>query len=170
MRKAAWFKYGLLTGTLSWGVLAHAATAPQGPAGSDQEFVQRALAVNEGEVQLGQLATKRGTTPDVKAAGEKMVQNHTQLGQQLGGLANQLGASPTAELSADQRDTLSRLGAVPGSDFDPAFKQAVDEGHAKELAMYREWLDRTDNPQVRKLAEGRVEALQKSLGMATPAQ
>jgi putative membrane protein len=170
MRETGWFKWSLLTGTLSWAVLAHAATAPQVPAGSDQDFVQRALAVNEGEVKLGQLATERGSTPNVKAAGESMVQNHTQLGQQLGGLANQLGASPTAELSADQRDTLSRLRAVPASEFDPAFKQAVDDGHVKELAMYRDWLARTDNPQIRKLAEGRVEALQKSLGMATPVE
>ena len=170
MREVGWFKWLLLSGTLSWAMLAHAATAPQGPAGSDQEFVQRALAVNEGEVQLGQIATARGSTPDVKATGENMVQKHTQLGQQLGGLASQLGASPTAELSADQRDTLSRLRAVPASEFDPAFKQVVDEGHAKELAMYRDWLARTDNPQVRQLAEGRVDALQKSLGMTAPAQ
>jgi putative membrane protein len=170
MREAGWFKWLLLTETLSWAVLAHAATAPQGAAGSDQEFVQRALAVNEAEVQLGQLATKRGSTPDVQAAGQGMVLNHTQIGQQLGGLASQLGASPTPELSADQRDTLSRLRAVPVSEFDPAFEKAVDEGHVKELAMYRDWLARTDNPQVRKLAEGRVVALQKSLGITTPAQ
>jgi putative membrane protein len=170
MREVGWFKWSLLAGALSWAMLAHAASAPQGPVGSDQEFVERALAVNEGEVQLGQLATERSGTPDVKTTGEKMVQNHTQLGQQLGGLASQLGASPTAELSAEQRDTLARLRAVPGSEFDPAFKQAVDEGHVKELAMYRDWLARTDNPQIRKLAAGRVEALQKSLGMTTPAQ
>jgi putative membrane protein len=170
MRETGWLRWLLLWGTLSWAVLARAATAPQGSAGSDQDFVQRALAVNEGEVQLGQLATERANTPAVKATGESMVQKHTQLGQQLGGLANQLGASPTAELSADQRDTLARLRAVPGSEFDPAFKRAVDEGHAKELAMYRDWLARTDNPQVRKLAEGRVDALQKSLGMTAPAQ
>src|SRR6516164_6396049 len=124
MRDSGWFKWLLVTGALSWAMLAYAASAPQGRAGSDQEFVQRALAVNEGEVQLGKLASERASTPDVKGTGEKMVQKHSQLGQQLGGLANQLGASSTAELSADQRDTLARLRALPGSEFDPAFKRA----------------------------------------------
>ena len=102
--------------------------------------------------------------------GQTMVQNHMRVGQQLGALATQAGTSPSAELSADQRDTLARLRAQPGNEFDSAFKRTVNEGHKKELAMYRDWLGRTENPQVRTLAEGRVEALQKSLGMATPAR
>jgi putative membrane protein len=171
MRKAGWFKRAVLTGVVLSAVPAHAAPASQAQhSGSDEVFLKRALSINEEEVQLGHLAAERASSPEVKAMGQTMVQNHTRLGRQLGGLATQAGTSPSAELTAAQRDTLARLRSQPGSEFDAAFKRTVDEGHVKELAMYRDWLGRTQNPQIRTLAEGRVESLQKSLGMATPAR
>ena len=95
--------------------------------------------------------------------GQKMVQNHTRLRQKLSDLAEQLGISGTAELSPEQRETLARVRSRSGSGFDAAFKQTVDDGHVKELAMYRAELGLTDNPQLRALAQTRVEALEKSL-------
>jgi hypothetical protein len=35
--------------------------------------------------------------------------------------------------------------------------------------MYREELDRTENPQLRQLAQTRIEALEKSMGKGQPA-
>ncbi len=173
MRKTGWLKSLLLTGLLSGPILAQAApaAAPQAqPSQSDQEFLKRAIAINEEEVQLGHLASERASTQEVKSMGEKMVQNHTRLGQQLSDLAAPLGVSGAPEVSPDQRETLAGLRALPRSEFDPAFKRTVDEGHVKELALYRDELGRTDNPQLRALSEARVEALQKSLGMTTPAK
>ncbi len=167
MRKTGWFKSVLLAGVLSGPqmlVRAAPAAVPQTQASqSDQMFLKQALGVNEEEVQLGRLAAERAGTPKVKAMGEKMVQNHTRLGKQLSDLAGKLGVSGTAELSPDQRDTLARVRARSGADFDAAFKQTVDDGHVKELAMYRGELSLTGNPQLRALAETRVEALEKSL-------
>lgn len=174
MRNTGWFKSALLAGLLSGPqMLARAApaAAPQTQASqSDQEFLKRALGVNEEEVQLGRLAAERASTPEVKAMGEKMVQNHTRLGQQLSDLAEQRGVSGTAKLSPDQRDTLAGVRGRSGTDFDAAFKQTVDDGHVKELAMYRDELGLTDDPQLRALAETRVEALEKSLGIGQAAK
>jgi putative membrane protein len=173
MRKTRRLATVLFIGLFLGPTLARA--APEGaakaqPAQSDQEFLKRAIAVNEGEVQLGRLATERASTPEVKAIGAKMVENHARLGQQLGQIAAQLGVSGTADLSAEQRDVLARLLALPGSEFDSAFKRAVDEGHANELAMHRDGLDRTHDPRLRSFSQARVEALQKSLGVTTPAK
>jgi len=174
MRNTRWFKPALLAGLLLGPqMLARAALAAASQthaAQSDQEFVKRALGVNEEEVQLGRLAAERASTPEVKAMGQRMVQNHSRLGQQLSDLAEQLGVSGTAELSPDQRDTLARVRARSGTDFDAAFKQTVDDGHVKELAMYRDELGLTNNPQLRALAKTRVEALEKSLGKGQAAK
>ncbi len=173
MRKTGWLGPALFIGSLLEPTLARAApeTAAQTqPAQSDREFLKRAMAVNEGEVQLGRLATERAGTPEVKAMGATMVENHTRLGQQLGGIAATLGVSGTPELSPEQRDVLARLRALPGSEFDRAFKRAVDDGHANELAMHRGGLGRTHDAQLRSFSQARVEALQKSLGMTAPAR
>jgi hypothetical protein len=44
------------------------------------------------------------------------------------------------------------------------FKQTVDAGHVKELALYRDEVGRANDPQLRALAETRVETLEKALG------
>lgn len=173
MQKTIWLGPVLFTGLLLGPALARAApeaAAQAQPAQSDQEFAKRAMAVNEGEVQLGRLATERASTPEVKAMGAKMVENHTRLGQQLGDIATKLGVSGKAEPSAEQRDVLAHLRALPANEFDSAFKRAVDEGHVNELAMHRDGLGHTRDPQLRSFSQGRVDALQKSMGMAAPAK
>jgi hypothetical protein len=102
--------------------------------------------------------------------GEKMVQNHTRIGQQLGELGAPLGVSAVPAPSPEQRETVDRLRALPAGEFDPAFKRAVDDLHARELAMNRDSLGRTDNPQLRAFSQGRVDALEKSTGMSAPAR
>ena len=70
---------------------------------ADQEFLEKALGVNQLELQLGQLAAQHAFTAEVKAMGQKMVEKHTELGQQLAELSRQAGGSGKVELSSDQR-------------------------------------------------------------------
>jgi hypothetical protein len=104
MCKTGWLGWLLFAGVLGGPMVARAATASQAPR-NDREFVEKALAINGEEVQLGRLATERASTPEVKAMGEKMVQNHTRLGQQLGDLGAPLGVSGAPAPSPEQRET-----------------------------------------------------------------
>jgi putative membrane protein len=133
---------------------------------ADQEFLEQALGVNQLELQLGRLAAERATTPDVKAMGQKMVEKHTELGQQLAELARQSGGSGKAELSSDQRAIVDRVASQSGSGFDSVFKMVVDAGHVKELAMYRDEVSRAASPKLRELAERRVTKLQETVAQA----
>jgi putative membrane protein len=167
MRRASRIHAGVLAGLLLSGgtALAQAASPPAAqprPEG-DRAFLERALGVNELEVRLGHLAAERGATPEVKAAGRNMIEKHTALGQELGALARQAGASGTAELSPDQRAAFDRVAAQPASGFDAEFRRTVDAGHVQELAMYRDELSRASSPALRALAERRVAALEKAL-------
>jgi putative membrane protein len=132
-------------------------------ANSDREFLEHALATNELELQLGRLATERAASPEVKAMGQKMVQKHTELGQQLAELARQSGGSANPALSSDQRATVDRVASQSGAAFDSVFKQTVDAEHRKELAMYRDEASRATSPKLRDLAERRVAKLQETI-------
>lgn len=150
---------------LSGGAAPAQASSPAAsqPRTDDRAFLKRALGVNELEVRLGRLAAERGSTPEVKAQGQKMVANHTALGQELGALARQAGAAGTAELSPEQRATFDRVAAQPASGFDAEFRRTVDDGHVKELAMYRDEVGRAVSPDLRALAERRVTALEQAM-------
>jgi len=169
--RTRWINTGLCAGLLLWGRVALADESPAPAAetqyeNGDQEFLERALGVNQLELQLGRLAAERATTPEVKAMGQAMVQKHTELGHQLAELARQAGGSGNAELSSDQRATFDRVASQSGGAFDPVFKQVVDAGHVQELAMYRDEVSRAKSPALRELAQGRVVKLQETVAQA----
>jgi putative membrane protein len=160
---------GLCAGLLMSGGVALADQSPA-PAkqheSSDQGFLEKALGVNQLELQLGQLAAQRATTAEVKAMGKKMVEKHTELGQQLAELARQAGGSGKAALTSDQRATYDRVASQSGSALDTVFKEVVDAGHVKELAMYRDEVSRAKSPALRELAQRRVAKLEETVAQA----
>jgi putative membrane protein len=166
-----WIKTGLFVGLLLSGGVAFADARPAGSAATqhengDQEFLEQALGVNQLELQLGQLATKRATTAEVKAMGTKMVEKHTELGQQLAALARQAGGSGEPKLSSDQRAIYDRVASQSGGAFDPVFKEVVDAGHVKELAMYQAEASRATSPELRDLAQRRAAKLKETVAQA----
>src|SRR5580658_5069637 len=74
----------------------------------DQEFVRKALEGGAAEVQLGQLAQQKSQSDDVKQFGEKMVQDHTQLGDQvMKPIAKQLGVTEPKGLSKKDKQLVA---------------------------------------------------------------
>ncbi|HTB60590.1 MAG TPA: DUF4142 domain-containing protein [Polyangia bacterium] len=161
---------GLCAGLLFSAGLSFADGAPQRtPQASvvvpaDRDFLGRALGVNQTELVLGRMASERGTTAEVRAMGEKMVQKHTELARQLRELDP---ASGPPTLTADQQRTVARLATVSQSAFDSSFKSTVGAGHVDELAMYREEVSHAADPRLRALAAGRVTALEQSIASAS---
>lgn len=176
MRGTRWMNAGLCAGLLLSGGVVLAEQPPSNATSAsyknngDREFLEQALGVNQLELQLGRLAAARATTAEVKAMGEKMVQRHTELGQQLSDLSRQSGGSGNPQLSAEQRAINDRVASQSGAAFDATFKQTVDAGHVKELAMYRDEVSRAANPQLRAFAENRATKLQESVAQADSAK
>jgi putative membrane protein len=172
MRNVQWMKAGLYAVVLfsagpsfADGAPPRATRAPAAPP-ADRVILVRALGVNQTEVVLGQMALKRGTTAEVRAMGEKMVQRHTELARQLRELAQIDPASEPPALSSDQQQTVARLAAVSEHDFDVSFKNTVGAGHVEELAMYRQAARQAADPRLGALATRRVAALEQSLASA----
>ena len=63
----------------------------QAPA-MDKMFVRKALEGGMAEVQLGQLALQKSSNDDVKQFAQKMIDDHTKLGDQMKPIAQQIGA------------------------------------------------------------------------------
>jgi putative membrane protein len=174
MRMMQWTRAGvcaalLLSGGVSFaeGYAPPSAQTENADARSDRTFVANALRVNQVELTLGQMAAERGSTPDVKTMGVKMVQKHTEFGGQLTEQARRLGACVSPELSQDQLSTIDRLASVSGTAFDKSFKETVDAGHERELAMYQGEASHTVDPDLRDLAQRRVATLEQTVAQAS---
>ena len=165
MRTMKWIHAGLCAAVLMSGGAALAEQAPSG----DQGFLAQALATNRIELQLGRLAIEHAATPEVQAMGQKMIQKHTELGQQLNALALQSGATATAE-TATEKETVASLVALPGGEFDTVFKKTIDDIHRRELTLYESEAKSATHPELRMLADRRVTALRKNLVDRQPAK
>ncbi len=98
----------------------------------DKTFAKKALAGGMAEVQLGQLAAQKGNSEDVKQFGQKMVDDHTKLNDQMKPIAATLGVQPPAELTQKDQKLMTRLQALSGDDFDKAYIKAMLKDHKED--------------------------------------
>lgn len=176
MNRKKWITMGLGAGLLGLVAPALASGAPTPPAQAqaanptmDADFLLHARGVNQFELVLGEMASRRAATSEVKEMAAKMIQKHTGIGRQLQELAQLPPTSAPPALAEDQEATVAHLSALPDGDFDKAFKETVGAVHVRELALYREEAGRTQSPSLRTFTGGRITALEQSMGIAPQA-
>ncbi|UWZ86544.1 DUF4142 domain-containing protein [Occallatibacter riparius] len=141
-------------------------TMGNSPAGSDKKFVKEAMEGSMAEIQLGQLAQQKATSPDVKQFGQRMVTDHQKLNDQMTPVASQLGITPPAEPDMKQKAMQKKLQAMSGDEFDKAYMKAMVKDHKKDLAEFQKEASSGKNPQVKDAAQQGSQVIQQHLQMA----
>jgi putative membrane protein len=104
---------------------------------ADKHFVSEALKGGMAEVDLGHLASQKGSSDDVKRFGQKMVEEHTVMGNQMKDVASQIGVTPPAALSPEDQALKTRLEALSGAQFDRAYIRAMVKDHEADLQAFQ---------------------------------
>jgi putative membrane protein len=134
--------------------------APQGKLSSvDQSFVQNAALVNQEQIKLGQLAVKKGTSSQVRDFGQKLIDDHSKVGDQLKQIATREGISLPTELGPEQTNTISRLSGLSGKAFDSAFMDEIKTGHQQAMSLFQNEAKNGTDPQLRDFAQSTLPAL-----------
>ena len=132
----------------------------------DKDFVRSALEGGMAEVEMGKLAAQKGTSDDVKQFGQKMVQDHTQLGDQMKPVAQQLGVREPNGLSKKDRSELAKLSSLSGAQFDDAYIKAMVKDHKKDLSDFKQEARNTQNPNVKQVAQQGAQVIDQHLQLA----
>lgn len=138
---------------------------PTGNAMQDKDFVHSALQGGMAEIQLGQLATQKGTSDDVKQFGQRMVDDHTKLGDAMKPIAQQLGVEAPKDLSKKDRQLLAKLQGLSGQEFDNAYIAAMVKDHKKDDSDFKAEASITQNPQLRQIAQQGDQLIDQHLQM-----
>src|SRR5262249_56986420 len=85
---------------------------------NDAKFAADAAMGSMAEVKLGQLAAEKATNPDVKQFGQRMVDDHTKIGEDLKAAAAKESIKLPDAPSAKQQATYDRLFKLSGTPFD----------------------------------------------------
>jgi putative membrane protein len=119
----------------------------------DREFVHDALQGGMAEVQLGQLAVQKGSSADVKQFGQKMVDDHTKLGDQMKQVAQQMGVKEPKDLSKKDRELIAKLQGLSGAQFDDAYIEAMVKNHKKTVSDFKQEAGNTQNSSLKQIVQ-----------------
>lgn len=144
---------------------------------SDRQFINEAAQDGLAEVQLGQLASERAASNSVKQFGQRMVQDHTQVNNQLQQLATQKGVTLPKTLNNENQQVSQRLSKLSGAQFDREYMNHMVQAHEKDVAAFESQAQQGQDADVKAFAAQTLPALQEHLqearsianpGTATP--
>lgn len=125
---------------------------PQEPVG-DQMFVRDMMEGDDAQVAMSQLAQQKSSSADVQQFGQKMVQIHGQLNDQLKPAAKALGVSEPKGPSKKAKQEIAKLEALSGPDFDTAYIQAMAKQQQHDLKEFKTEASSGQNPNIQQAAK-----------------
>lgn len=133
---------------------------------ADKQFIKKAAQGGLAEVQLGQLATEKADSPDVKQFGQKMVDDHSKANDQLKQVASTKGVTVPDQLNAKDAAIKARLEKLSGKAFDRAYMQNMVIDHTKDVSEFRTESKNGKDPDVKNFASQTLPTLKDHLKQA----
>lgn len=136
----------------------------------DQEFVNKAAQGGMAEVMLGQTASTKGTSPDVKNFGNRMVSDHGKANDELKQLAQNKGVTLPADIDDESKKMADKLSTLSGKDFDKAYISGMVDDHEKDVKEFEKASKDAKDPDLKAWATKTLPTLQDHLKMAKEAK
>lgn len=133
----------------------------------DRDFLEKAAHAGLAEVQASQLAMTKATNPAVKTFAQKMVDDHTRVGNELKALAAAKQYEPPTEPALMQKAKMKLLDTADGAKFDQRYVKSMGvEAHEDTVKLFRKASTGARDAEVRAFASKTLPGLQEHLDMA----
>jgi putative membrane protein len=132
---------------------------------TDKVFVENALKGGMAEVQLGQLALQKSSNDDVKQFAQKMIDDHTKMGDQMKPIAQQIGVKIPNGPSSKDKSTIAKLQVLNGDAFDKAYIKDMVKDHKTDLNDFKSEAQNGSNPAVKDAASQGAQIVNEHLQM-----
>jgi len=158
--------------------LAQTATPTPAPAqgaaqqldGDDEDFLENAAQSGHAEIEGSKMAQEKATSPDVKSFAEKMIQDHTKVGEELAALAKEKGYTPPTEPSLVQKAKLKTL-SMTDDGFDEMYADQIGvSAHEDAVKLFQDASANAKDADIKAFAAKHLPALQEHLEMAKALQ
>jgi len=103
----------------------------------DKMFLRQAAEGGMAEVKFGQLAVQKGSTEEVKAFGQKMVEDHTAINSDMSSVADTLGVRLPKTLTKEDQAEYDKLNDLSGPAFDTEYLTLMVKAHHTDLRAFR---------------------------------
>ena len=136
----------------------------------DAEFAISAADGGLMEVKLGELALINGSSPQIKAFGQTMVDDHSKANSELAALTAQKQISIPATLSEKKQTQYDDLSKMKGSEFDKAYAKFMVEDHKEDIEAFKKEAEKGTDAGLKAWAAAKVPTLEHHLMMAEAAK
>jgi len=162
-------RISLMAAMLATGLMATA--GPASAAGgdlqqSDLRFLREAAGGGLAEVALGKLAVDRAHSADVRAFGQRMMEDHAKGNEQLLALAQSKQVELPTDVPADAKQTGERLADLSGAAFDREFMKGMVADHEKVVAAFEAEAKSSGDSDLRQFATQALPMLRDHLAQA----
>jgi len=129
----------------------------------DVQFVTRATQSGLTEIELAQIALQNSTNQAVIDFANQMIQDHTQMNQNLSELATQKGIVVPTSISSSQQTIVTRLENLQGQKFDTAFRGQAVSSHRQAIQLFQNEASNGDDSDLQSFAQNNIAELQQHL-------
>jgi putative membrane protein len=133
---------------------------------SDRKFVKEAAAGGMLEVQLGQLAQQKASSPEVRRMAQHIVEDHTRANEELMSIAKAKGVEVPVQLDGKHARQVKRLEKLSGEQFDRAYAKLMVSDHEKDVGLFKRQAENGSDPELKAFAAETLPKLQQHLAMA----
>ncbi|MFL6275107.1 MAG: DUF4142 domain-containing protein [Blastocatellia bacterium] len=133
---------------------------------ADRDFMSKAAVGGMEEVALGRLATQKGANADVKAFGQRMVDDHSRAGNELNSLAAQKNVTLPTALDQEHQADVDKLSKLSGAAFDREYMSMMVKDHVEDVAEFERAAATGSDNDVKAWAGRTVPTLRQHLQMA----
>lgn len=132
---------------------------------TDKDFVRQMIMGNHSEIDAGNLAVQKASNEEVKKFGQKMVDDHTMLLDDLTRLAEELQIKAPQAASSKDKAMAAKLSAMSGDAFDRAYVKDMVKDHEKDVAEVKKEANSAAIPEVKDAATKALPVIQGHLEM-----
>lgn len=133
---------------------------------ADTTFAMKAAQGGMAEVKMGQLAVDKASSPDVKAFGQRMVDDHSKANDKLKSICASQNMTPPTDLDAKDQTEYDKLSKMSGADFDKAYMKGMVMDHQMDIKEFQKEAKMGKDPQLKQFASDTLPTLQSHLEQA----
>lgn len=130
----------------------------------DRFFLRKATEDGLAQVQLGQLASTNGNSPEVKELGQKLADEHQKLNESMAVVADSIGVRLPRKVSKANQETYDKLKGLSGEAFDKEYLTCMVRDHHDDLRDFRIESQTTNETQLKEAVEEGAKMLREHLG------
>jgi putative membrane protein len=102
----------------------------------DAQFVKLVASEGIAEVQLGKIASQKARSAEVKKFGEKMIAEHSKVGEELKKTAKHAGLAVPEQMEPEQHRHVDRFKVFKGEEFDCEYMKHMVKDHESAVALF----------------------------------